>query len=346
MRVLVTGASGNLGTALLRRLAAEPHVSVVGVARRPPPADRAPYAGVEWLRCDLGDRDAARTLAPALAGVDAVVHLAWAIQPNHDREATARTNIAGTRHLVEAVGAAGTPHLVHVSSLGAYSPGPKEPRVEEDWPTGGVRSSFYSRDKVAVERLLDRVERRRPELAVTRVRPTLVMQSDAASEIRRYFLGPLLPVRLVGRVGLPALPVPAGMRFQVVHADDVADALWRMVDRRATGAFNLAAEPAVGPEDLARLLGAVRLPAPGSVLRQLAWLTWQLRLQPTDPGWIDLVLSVPLLSSRRAREELGWEPRHDPMDALREVLAGMVGGDGTASPVLRPQERSAAGRLP
>jgi len=346
MRILITGASGNMGTALLRRLAGEPGVEVVGVARRPPPADREPYAGVEWLRCDLGDRDAVATLRPALEGVDAVVHLAWAIQPNRDREATARTNITGTRHAVEAVVAAGVPHLVHLSSLGVYSPGAKEPRIGEDWPTGGIRSSFYSRDKVAMERLLDRVERQRPGLAVTRVRPTLVLQGAAASAIRRYFLGPLLPVRLVGRVGVPALPLPAGLRFQVVHAEDVADALWRILDRRATGAFNLVAEPPVEPEDLARLLGGVRLPAPGSAVRGLTWLSWRLGLQPTDPGWVDMVLSVPLLSGRRAREELGWEPRHEPLATLRELLDGMVAGTGTASPVLRPRTRTAAGRLP
>ena len=46
------------------------------------------------------------------------------------------------------------PALVYASSVGAYAPGPKDRRVPETWPTTGVESSFYSRDKAAVERLL------------------------------------------------------------------------------------------------------------------------------------------------------------------------------------------------
>src|SRR4051812_4746556 len=82
MTVAVTGASGNLGTALLRRLTAPGSgaAEVRGMARRQPP-DVAPYAGVRWYPADLGGPQGEETLAEFMDGVDAVVHLAWALQP-------------------------------------------------------------------------------------------------------------------------------------------------------------------------------------------------------------------------------------------------------------------------
>jgi len=72
------------------------------------------------------------------------------------------------------------------------------------------------------------------------------------------------------------------------------------------------------------------------VVRGLADLSWKLRLQPTPAGWLDMARNVPLMSSARAREELGWEPRHSAVDALEELLAGMREGDGGATPPLEP----------
>ena len=79
------------------------------------------------------------------------------------------------------------PALVYASSVGAYSPGPKDRRVDESWPTAGIESSFYSRHKAEVERLLDRFERETPSVRVVRLRPALIFKREAASGIRRLF---------------------------------------------------------------------------------------------------------------------------------------------------------------
>src|SRR5690348_15825533 len=147
LRVAVTGASGNVGTALLRRLAAaEPGPAEVrGLSRRPPP-DVPPYRGVRWFHADLGDPASEAVLPEFLAGVDAVVHLAWALQPGRHPEQLRRVNVDGTRRVVRAAVAAGVPHVVHMSSLGAYAAGAAERQVAEDWPVTGIPSSQYSRD--------------------------------------------------------------------------------------------------------------------------------------------------------------------------------------------------------
>jgi hypothetical protein len=73
---------------------------------------------------------------------------------------------------------------------------------------------------------------------------------------------------------------------------------------------------------------------PPQVLRTLAATTFALRLQPTEPGWVDMALAVPLMDSTRARTELGWEPSHSSTDALLELLGGIRDGGGIETPPL------------
>jgi UDP-glucose 4-epimerase len=338
MKIVVTGASGNVGTALLRRFAADPAPEVVALARRvPEPAP--PYDRARWSAVDIGVPGAEELLQELMRGADAVVHLAWLIQPSHDEKVMYRTNVEGSGRVFAAAAGAGVPHLVHMSSVGAYSPADKSHPVDESWPTDGVPTSYYSRHKSAAERLLDVVERANPDMTVSRPRPGLILQPAAASEIKRYFLGPLVPrpmFQLAVHRKLPVLPLPERMVMQFVHSDDIADALVRVLDTQLPGAVNLAADPVVTPAVLAQLVGARHVPIPEAVLRAAAAATWSLRLQPTSAGWVDLALSAPVLSTRRAREELGWTPRHDAGEVIRELLAGLARGeDAVASPVLR-----------
>jgi hypothetical protein len=110
----------------------------------------------------------------------------------------------------------------------------------------------------------------------------------------------------------------------------------------ARGAFNLAADPPLGPPELADLLGARRLKLRAGVLRAGAALSYALRLQPTEPGWVDMALAVPLIDSARARAELDWLPRHRAGDALLELIGGMRGGSDYPTP---PLARETSGPL-
>src|SRR5437764_3853356 len=172
LTVAITGATGNVGTALLRRLSALPNgVSEIrGLARRQPP-DVAPYRDVRWHLADLGEAASEQVLARFLDGADAVVHLAWALQPGRHPEQLRRVNVEGTRRVVRAAVAAGVEHVVHMSSLGAYAPGAADTKVTEDWPTTGIPSSQYSRDKAEAERAVRELLGRHPEVVGTVVRP-------------------------------------------------------------------------------------------------------------------------------------------------------------------------------
>jgi UDP-glucose 4-epimerase len=330
MRVVVVGASGNVGTSLLRSLATEPAVdSVLGLCRRVP---EARFPKVEWRAADI-----ARTpLRPLFDGADAVVHLAWLIQPGRDKQTLRAVNVDGSARVFRAVAAAAVPTLVYASSVGAYAPGPKDRRVDETWPTTGVESSFYSRHKAEVERLLDRFEEEHAGVRVVRLRPGLIFKREAASEIRRLFAGPLLPGSLVRPELIPVLPHAERLVFQAVHSYDVGEAYRLALVGDARGAFNIAAEPVLDPDELGRVLRARPVRVPAWLLRAGAAVTFKLRLQPSEAGWVHMGLGVPLMDMSRAYGELGWQPRHSAVEALNDLMAGLREGAGLDTPPLEP----------
>ncbi|MDP2772563.1 MAG: NAD-dependent epimerase/dehydratase family protein [Nocardioides sp.] len=335
MRIAVTGATGNLGSALLRVLARDGEHEVVGVVRRPPaPPPGHGSSSVEWVKADLtgdcGDR-----LAEAFRGADAVVHLAWGFQPSHDVGYLERLGVSGTQQVAEAVATAGVPHLVHVSSIGAYSPRRGPEPISEDYPTDGVPGSPYSAHKVAAERLLDTFEAQHHDIAVARMRPGIIGQRSAGSALLRYGLPALVPSLVLRAV--PLLPLDRRLEIPMVHADDVADAIVRTIAKRAGGAFNVAAPTVITVEHLAGALGAHHVQVPATVVRRAAELSWRAHLQPVDPGWIDLAYGVPILDTTRAADELGWSPRTDGPEVLEEVVAGMRTRSSDATPPLRPR---------
>lgn len=347
-RVVVVGATGNKGTALVRALAEEPAVaSVLGLARRLP--DWHPPK-TDWATVDLagGPEDTAghteadpvrRKLAEHFRGAAAVVHLAWLFQPTRDPAVTWRTNVLGTLRVMAAVADAGVPALVYASSVGAYAPGPKDRAVDESWPTHGWPGAAYSREKAYLERALDAFEERHPRLRVVRLRPGFVFQRQSASQQRRLFAGPLVPGRLVRPGLLPAVPDLPGLRFQALHAEDAAAAYRLAVLRPVRGAFNLAADPWVDATTLARLLHARVVHLPSGPVRGALAAAWRLRLVPASPDLFDAVLRVPMMDTGRAREELGWVPRHSAEAALAEFLEGLRHGAGMPTAPLASRVR-------
>ncbi|HEX2273980.1 MAG TPA: NAD-dependent epimerase/dehydratase family protein [Acidimicrobiales bacterium] len=334
MRVVVTGATGNVGTSLLSALAKEPAVrSVVGVARRRPEVS---WPKVEWRAADVATDD----LAGLLVGADAVVHLAWIVQPNHDETALQRVNVEGTLRVLDAVARAGVPVLVSESAFGAYSAGPDDRAVDESWPTHGLAGSWYSRQKAYVERALDAFELAHPQIRSVRFRSAYVLKREAAAQAHRLYGGPLLPHRLARPGVLAAVPFPSGMRFQAVHSSDVGQAYREALVRDVRGPFNLAAEPVLDAAAVASAMATRPVPVPPRLVRAAVGATWHLRLQPTSPDWVDLLARPTLVDARRARDELGWSPVHTAVAALAEFMEGVAEGAGGETPPLLPLDRA------
>jgi nucleoside-diphosphate-sugar epimerase len=210
--------------------------------------------------------------------------------------------IRGTSAVLRAADSADVPHLIHMSSLGTYAPGRYGKKVDESWSTAGLSTSAYSRAKSAAEQLLDDYESTQPDgVGITRLRPGLIVQRDAAAGLRRYTLPAYInPAWLRW---LPVLPLDRSLTVSMIHTDDVAEACLKAIQRRAP----------------------------------LVQASWRGRLQPIDRGWFDMAFSAPLLDTTRARDVLDWSPRYSSVEALGQLVDGLLHDSGTPSPVLRPR---------
>lgn len=333
---MITGASGNVGTGLIRALAADsPDHEVVGLCRRPPRAV-APYDSVRWQSCDLAADDAPDVLDEVMRGADAVVHLAWMFQPVRDGTRLQRTNFKGTSAVLAVARRAGVPQVVHCSSIAAYAPTSAAP-VTEQAATTGIPFSSYGEGKSEAESMVARFAADNPDIAVATIRPTLVAQAGASASFLALFFDPLVPRQLFSllrRGKIPLLPLPADLKVQLVHADDVGDALVRILRTRARGPFNIAADT-LTVQDLAAAAGARAVPVPVGLVRSLVGVLWRLRALHMSPGWFDVGTRAPLIDTSRAREELGWTPRVSSTACAREQIAGIADAADLPSPVLR-----------
>jgi nucleoside-diphosphate-sugar epimerase len=245
----------------------------------------------------------------------------------------ATTNVLGTRRLLAAAAEAGVPRIVCASSVAAYSPAPRWTHVREDWPCDGVSASAYSRGKAELERMLDVFARDHPDVLLTRIRPCAILQRDAGGQFGRWLLSPLLPAGILAVPGLP-LPLWPDLRLQVVHAEDVAEAIWLALSSGFSGAVNLAADPVLHAADVAGLLGARRLPVPRRLLSGAAWALWRAGVQPLHPGWLALADQAALGDTTLAREQLGWRPKRDASAVLTEFADGLRDRASTSAQAL------------
>ncbi len=335
MRVVVVGATGNAGTAVLEVLDKLPSVTdVLAVARRlPSPPQRPAHDKVSWQQADLGDDE----LEPLFSEADVVVHLAWLFQPTHRPDDTWANNVIGTSRVLQAVKRCAVPAFIYSSSVGAYSPRTSSDLVDESWPTHGTSSASYAREKAYVERLLDIFEADTPSCRVVRMRPAFIFHRRTATQQRRLFGGPLVPGRLVRPSLVPVLPVPAGLLLQTLHSDDVAEAFGAAVVSDVSGPFNLCADGIVEPADIAKLFDARVATVPATLTRGALKAAWLAHAVPATPQLLDAALAVPMMDNARAKDALGWQPQMSPVDALEEFFIGLRGGEGHPTPPLDPE---------
>jgi nucleoside-diphosphate-sugar epimerase len=291
-----------------------------------------------WRRVDVTASSAPEDLVALLRGSDVCVYAAWAIQPMRRTDYQERVGVHGLVRTVEACRSAGVGHLVALSSTGAYSPGRNDRMVDETHPVSGNRLCAYSRQKAAMEDVIAKAVNdggRTSRLVISWPRPTLVAQAAAAGSLGRVGVAPILPRRLLPH--LPVMPLGRNAQLQVVHADDVADAIARIIEVRLPGPVNLAAPDVLGPREIAAPLGGRPLRLPGKLLLRLTDALWAAHLWPLEGGWLHMAVEVPLIDTGRAQRELGWQARHSGADTWRELVEAMATGLGGDTPATRPR---------
>jgi nucleoside-diphosphate-sugar epimerase len=277
-------------------------------------------------RC--GDVRDPAALREAVAGADVVVHLAFLITGNADRETIRAINVEGTLNTFRAAAAAGVARFVHASSVAAYGFHPDNPvGMDEDWPVRPARRLFYAQEKAELEQLLGIEATEHPDTALYLLRPSIVVGPDVLGA-KDVLPGPLAPLgrwiaERVGRAGRLPVPVPAlvpALRLQLVHEDDVGQALRQcVVGAGPAGPYNIAGDGIVTAVDIARELGALPIPLPEGPVRTAARAVAGLPLPPAAQ-WVEAAAQPAIMDTSRAKAALGWAPRYTGLEALRDTL--------------------------
>ncbi|MEW5986732.1 MAG: NAD-dependent epimerase/dehydratase family protein [Chloroflexota bacterium] len=301
--VVVTGAAGYWGARLAGRLIAEGGLRVVGIDTRPPtPA----VEGLDFVRADVRN--------PLLAdlfkaeGVDTVCHLLFRQGARPD-EKTFDLNVIGTMKLLGACQQAGVRKVVLKSSTAVYGAHPTNPAfLEESRHLQGSRRYADLGHQVEIEVLAQNFHRQAPEILLTILRFAHGVGPTADSPFTRF-------LRTPGAPHLLGFDPP----LQLIHEDDVVEALAQAVLNDAPGVFNVAAEGVLPLTRILALAGKISPP----VLPPLA--EWGARLMatagrppdrvwPLEPSYLRYRCVADLT---KMREELTFAPRYTAVEALQ-----------------------------
>ncbi len=287
--VAITGAAGYIGKRLAQRLLQDEGVRrVVGIDIRPAPLDDARY---EHVRQDIR-----APLGAALAGVEAVAHLAFAMRPPRRREEGRSVNVGGAANVLDACAEAGVRRVVLLSSATVYGARPDNPdALTEEAPLRPRRGFAYAEDKAVCEARFLRFGETDASRCVSILRSCIVMGPNAANFITSALDKPAL---LGVRGADPAM--------QFVHEDDLAEALARFALEPRPGVFNVAGPGSVRWSELVAMAGKRLIALPAPLAYGLTELAWIARIQSDAPGaGLDLIRWPWTVSAAKLAGELG-----------------------------------------
>jgi nucleoside-diphosphate-sugar epimerase len=308
MRVLVTGASGFLGSHIAEQLAEAGH-SVVALVRKS--SNTKFLSSLRGLELATGSVEDAASVRAAMAGANAVIHSAGLVKARDEAEFF-RTNTEGTRNLLEAAKAVapGIQRFVFVSSLAAVGPSLDGSPVAGDGEPRPV--THYGRSKLAAERL---VRDAKDTLPVTVIRPPMIY-GPRDNEAFAFFQS--VSMRFLPYLG------DGKNTLSVVYASDAARACIQAIDRDVpSGSAYFVDDGKVYVwldmlKDIERAVGKsalVRLSIPFPVVRGAAMfnevmskltgkavmLTRDKLVELSAPHWV--------CNSSDTQRDLGWTPK-------------------------------------
>jgi UDP-glucose 4-epimerase len=303
--VLITGAAGFIGSALVTALKGTHHVIALDL-REVPEDKRLP--GVTYATGDIVDPsliELFRQYRPAT-----VVHLASVVAAGGDPEHDYAIDVLGTKNVLEASAAAQTKHIVVTSSGAAYGyHADNDVPLRETSPLRGNENFPYSRHKRLVEEMLASWRVEHPTLAQTVFRPCTVLGPGTKNQITAIFDRPVV-------VGLTGTATP----FSLIAESDVVAALAKAVTEQSPGVFNLAGDGTLSLREIAAVLNKRYLPLPPWVLKAVLFVLNKLRLTTLAPQHVKFIQYRPVLANDKLKSDFGYSPEYDARSVFRRYL--------------------------
>jgi UDP-glucose 4-epimerase len=299
--ILITGIVGRLGKQVCRVLHRES--PVIGVDRRefPDKPKDVVFHQFDLRRKKMRDIFRAGTIR-------AVVHLGVMHDPRKSASEHHTWNVAAFSKMLEYMAQYRVPKLVVLSSANVYGPRPDNPQfLPEESPLLGGQEFSEIRDLIEVDMLAQSFFWRHPDTETVILRPVHILGSvrNAPSNYLRLQVVPAL-------LGFDPM-------VQVVHQDDVVQAIERALAPGVRGIFNIAGPEPLPVSRVLKMLGRTRLPVPHAVARQLLTTLWRYRLSSFPAPEIDHIRYVCMVDDRRARAGMGYAPRRGLHETVMAV---------------------------
>ena len=303
LRVAVVGVSGYLGGLITRSLEFDPNVaSILGLDIFPP--KHMPKKLV-FRKADVRHAD----FRGLFQGVDVVYHLAFIVEPPKalSMREIDEINIEGSRRVFEGAMAGGVRKIIYASSVMAYGAHPDSPvPLIEESPLRPNSDWYYSKTKGAVEAMLNDLQKRHLTTIVIRFRPSI-------------FLGPTINNSIgKGLSGRVLFCLHEDPKIDLAWDEDIAEAFRLALYYDCSDVFNLTGGGPLTTREMGLLLGkrvfTLRLWWLLPVCRFVA----KLGLIPEGYlGWLAFPMRYPVLvSTEKAKDRLGWHPKHDAAQTL------------------------------
>ncbi len=312
MRILLTGATGYIGSALVRRLAHDGH-ELRALVRPTSRIGELEELGVATFTGDVGDPETKRSsLREAMSGCDWVLHLAAELDPGAPLERMRRVNVEGSEAVASLAYKLGVGRLLSVSSVAYFGGSPADGTpAREETPAQTPFPSAYSLTKHEGELAIRGWAER--GLAVNTIYPSLVYGPPGKKQGANWLLRAIFKGRFPVMVG-------ADRKTSWVFLDDVVDAVVRVMDRAAPGRAYLVAGDLATVRQVARWIHELggapppRIHLPLGLARVGTALTAPLfrlagKRPPLPPEQLANLARHWAFDDSRARQELGWQPR-------------------------------------
>jgi UDP-glucose 4-epimerase len=320
VKYVITGGSGYIGGRLSELLSARDETErIINVDVRPP---NVPWPKSEYIQGDVRDRPAMRALLDR-EQPDALVHLAFLLNPVHDEARMYDIDVNGTHAVLWAASEAGTPQVLVTSSASAYGAWPDNPRpIAEDHPVRGQPDFSYARHKAEADRVCQLWAADHPDRVMTIVRPTFVFGPNVDNYLWRTW------------ENAPFIPILDGVEedFQLIHEDDVVSGITGLLDAKAGGAFNFGSDGTLTWREGAELAGIkAREISYRNAYRLFKW-SWALHLPNAESpaGSIAFLRHPWVVSNEKLKATVGWEPSRDTRQTFLETLRAK-GVEGAAT---------------
>jgi UDP-glucose 4-epimerase len=308
--VAVSGACGFIGSEILKRLEEDRrYTKVLAIDIRKPgfPLDKTQFYKVD-LTLPTADADLAAILARE--EVDTFVHAAFLSCPTHSSAWAHELEDVGTMHVLNAVAEARVGKFVLASTTMVYGASPRNPNfLDEETELRKSPGSPFLNDKVGAEKQVDRFRAENPDAVVTVLRLAPTLGPTVTNYVTKFFSRPVAP-KLMGYDPL----------VQFVHETDAIDAFKAVLDEDRAGEFNIVGEGVLPYTTVLAMMGKLQVPLPGFVARSLSRLLWATQVGEAPPGMVDFLRFLCVADGRKAREELGWEARHDIKSTIHDFL--------------------------